>query len=349
MAGSSSMLQPRLTGFLSTSDQLPPNYVRPVSDRPNLFDADLSSDVSIPLVDLDGLHGLDRDKIVQEIGLACQTDGFFQVKNHGIPEHVIEDMLHVAREFFRLPESEKLKSYSEDPLKTTRLSTSFNVNKEKVANWRDYLRLHCHPLEEFIEEWPTNPPSFRSLVGEYSTRARGLVLTLLEAISESLGLEKDCIEKALGKQAQHMAINYYPRCPQPELTYGLPGHTDPNALTLLLQDQVSGLQVLRNGKWVAVHPIPGTFVVNIGDQIQVLSNGRCKSVLHRAVVNNSVERISVPTFYCPSPDAEIVPAHQLIDDQHPAIYRRFTYEEYYKRFWDHGLQSESCLELFRAI
>lgn len=66
-----------------------------------------------------------------------------------------------------------------------------------------------------------------------------------------------------------MAINYYPQCPQPELTYGLPGHTDPNALTVLLQDEVPGLQVMRNGRWVAVNPIPDTFVVNIGDQIQV--------------------------------------------------------------------------------
>ncbi|KAL6006648.1 Protein DMR6-LIKE OXYGENASE 2 [Asimina triloba] len=145
-----------------------------------------------------------------------------------------------------------------------------------------------------------------------------------------------------------MVINHYPRCPQPELTYGLPGHTDPNALTLLLQDQVSGLQVLRDGKWVAVNPIPGTFVVNIGDQIQVLSNGRYKSALHRAVVNNSVERISIPTFYCPSQDAVIVPAEQLVAEDHPAMYRRFTYGEYYRRFWDHGLKTDSCIDLFGA-
>ncbi len=66
-----------------------------------------------------------------------------------------------------------------------------------------------------------------------------------------------------------MAMNYYPPCPQPELTYGLPGHTDPNLITFLLQDDVPGLQVLRNGKWIAVNPIRNTFIVNIGDQMQV--------------------------------------------------------------------------------
>lgn len=109
----------------------------------------------------------------------------------------------------------------------------------------------------------------REVVGEYCRNARDLALRLLEAISESLGLEKDYIDKALGKHGQHMAINYYPPCPQPDLTYGLPGHSDPNAITILLQDDVPGLQVLRDGKWVAVSPIPSTFIVNIGDQIQV--------------------------------------------------------------------------------
>lgn len=75
----------------------------------------------------------------------------------------------------------------------------------------------------------------------------------------------------LGEQGQHMALNFYPPCPEPELTYGLPGHTDPNALTILLQDlQVAGLQVLKDGKWVAVKPYPNAFVINIGDQFQVL-------------------------------------------------------------------------------
>lgn len=88
---------------------------------------------------------------------------FFLLKimNHGVPESVVSNMVNVSKEFFRLPECERLKNYSDDPLKTTRLSTSFNVKTEKVANWRDYLRFHCHPLEDYIHEWPSNPPSFR--------------------------------------------------------------------------------------------------------------------------------------------------------------------------------------------
>ncbi|RXH77964.1 hypothetical protein DVH24_039935 [Malus domestica] len=315
----------------------------------NLLLTDLMSGVSdassIPLIDLKDLHGPTHSDIIKQIGLACQTDGFFEVKNHGVPEIMIKDMLNIAREFFQLPESERLKMYSDDPSKTNRLSTSFNVRTEKLSNWRDFLRLHCYPLQDYVQEWPNNPPLFREQVGEYCTNVRGLVLRLLEAISESLGLEKNCIVKALGKQGQHMALNYYPPCPQPELTYGLPGHTDANLITVLLQDEVPGLQVLRNGKWVAVNPIPNTFIVNIGDMMQVISNNRYKSVLHRAVVNCNSERISIPTFYCPSPDAVIGPAKELINYDHPAMYRNFTYAEYYEKFWNKGLATECCLDL----
>ncbi|KAF8379894.1 hypothetical protein HHK36_027359 [Tetracentron sinense] len=339
-----------LADLVSGVNHVPSSYIRPISDRPNLHDVQLS-DGSIPLIDLQGLYGPNHSDIIKEIGQACRNDGFFQVYIYIyiyvcfmfiIP--LISHLLTYNITFG----SERMKNYSDDPAKSVRLSTSFNVKTEKVSNWRDFLRLHCYPLEEYVNEWPSDPPSFRKDVAEYCTSARGLVLRLLEAISESLGLERSYIDKALNKHGQHMALNYYPPCPQPELTYGLPGHTDPNLITVLLQDDVPGLQVLRNGKWVAVNPIPNTFVVNIGDQIQVLSNDRYKSVIHRAVVNRNKERISIPTFYCPSPDAMIGPAEELIDKDHPAIYRTFSYSEYYQKFWNRGLATETCFDMFKA-
>ncbi|KAK9122379.1 hypothetical protein Syun_019996 [Stephania yunnanensis] len=338
-----------LTDFASTLTHIPHNYIRPTSDRPNLSQVDLHR--PIPLIDLAPLHDhthQNRGNLVREIGLACKKYGFFQVKNHGVSDEVIDGMMRISREFFELPESERLKCYSDDPSKAAILLSSFNVNTEKVCNWRDFLRLHCLPLEDYIHDWPTNPPSFREVVGEYSKNVRRLVLDLLELISESLGLDKDYMNKALGRHGQHMGINYYPPCPQPDLTYGLPGHTDPNALTVLLQDDVPGFQVLNNGKWVAVNPIPKTFIVNIGDQIQVLSNDRYKSVLHRAVVNSEKERFSVPTFYCPSYDAVIEPARELVDGGGTA-YTSFAYKEFYDKFWKRGLRTdESCLDMFRV-
>ncbi|KAG7017059.1 Protein DMR6-LIKE OXYGENASE 2, partial [Cucurbita argyrosperma subsp. argyrosperma] len=284
----------------STVHQLPSRFVRPIDDRPNFSHVRAPTGYSFPVIDLHNLHGPSRADVVAQIGQACERDGFFLVKNHGVPEEMMNGMLRLAREFFRLPECERLKSYSDDPTKTTRLSTSFNVKTEKVANWRDFLRLH------------------------YS------------------------IANSIGGHGQHMALNYYPPCPQPELTYGLPGHTDPNLITLLLQDQVPGLQALHDNTWFALDPIPNTFIINIGDQMQALSNDRYKSVLHRAVVNSETERISIPTFYCPSQDAMIGPFKELVDDKNRAVYRQFTYSEYYKTFWNEGLATKRCLDLFRV-
>ncbi|XP_031498231.1 protein DMR6-LIKE OXYGENASE 2-like [Nymphaea colorata] len=328
---------------------VPAHFVRPVGDRPSVTEEEEGSSTgesSFTMIDLQGLHGPNRATILNTIHEACKNDGFFLIKNHGIPDDVVNGMMEVSRDFFRLPESERLKTYSEDTTKTVRLSCSFNVNKEEVGSWRDYLRLHCYPLEDHVRDWPSQPPSFRQVASEYCTRVRNLALELLEALSESLGLETNHLNDALGGHGQHMAINYYPPCPQPELTYGLPGHTDPNALTILLQDDVPGLQVLKGGKWVRLNPIPKVFIVNIGDQIQVLSNGVYKSVLHRALVNSERERISIPTFYCPSPDAVIRPADGLVDEHNPPLYRRYHYREYYESFWDHGLKDQSCIEKF---
>ncbi|KAK4489789.1 hypothetical protein RD792_000428 [Penstemon davidsonii] len=330
------------SGFQYTT--LPRSYIRSEPDRPKL--SEVADYHNAPVIDL-GFG--DRKYIVQQISDACQQYGFFQIINHGVSKDITENMLKVSKEFFDLPIEEKMKLYSNDPSKTTRLSTSSNLQKEKIHNWRDYLRLHCYPLDKYDQEWPSNPSSFKEIVRNYCIEIRKLGLKLQEAISESLGLDKDYINNSLGlEQGQHMAINYYPKCPEPELTYGLPAHTDPNTLTILLQDmQVTGLQLLKDGKWLAVKPFPNAFVVNIGDQLQALSNSKYKSTWHRAVVNAHKPRISVATFLCPCNNAVIKAPSELIEDESKAIYKDFTYEEYYGKFWSRNLDQGHCLELFK--
>ncbi|CAH2049056.1 unnamed protein product [Thlaspi arvense] len=142
------------TGIRYTN--LPESYVRPESERPKLSEVEVCEDV--PVIDM-GCG--DRASIIHQIGDACRAYGFFQVLNHGVSKEGVEEMQGVAKEFFRLPVEEKMKLYSDDPSKTMRLSTSFNVRKEKVHNWRDYLRLHCYPAEKYVPEWPSNPSSFK--------------------------------------------------------------------------------------------------------------------------------------------------------------------------------------------
>ena len=101
---------------------------------------------------------------------------------------------------------------------------------------------------------------------------RALILRLLAAISEALGLDSDYLNQILGKHSQVMSINYYPSCPNPDLTIGVAGHSDGGAITVLMQGDVSGLQVFKNGKWAAVEPIANALVVSLGDLLQVRKN-----------------------------------------------------------------------------
>jgi len=325
--------------------QVQDTYILPPSERPRLSEVSYSE--SIPVVDLQDLDGPNRTRVVQEICLACEEDGFFQIVNHGVPEATMKSMMGIAKEFFEMPVEDRACLYSEDTNQRVRLSTSFNISKEKVLNWRDYLLHPCHPLEEFIGSWPEKPAAYREIAGNYAAEMRALILRLMAAVSEALGLDSDYLNRIFGKHSQLMDIMYYPPCPNPDITLGTPRHSDARGITVLMQGNVSGLQVLRNGKWVAVEPIPNAFVVNMGDQLQVVSNGRFRSVEHRAVTNKSTARISIPTFYGPSEEAFIAPAESLVDEQHPALYKGFKFGEFMKIFWGQELKNKTVLDHFK--
>ncbi|KAJ3680280.1 hypothetical protein LUZ60_016558 [Juncus effusus] len=336
-----------ITDIISKKFEVPANLVRPEHDRPNLHEVKEGAINTIPIIDLKGIDGPDHPKIIDAIRQACEVHGFFMVINHGIAKELVEGMLSVGREFFHLPESERRHLYSEEPWKNVRLGTSFNRTSENVQMWRDALKVQCHPIEEYINEWPTNPPNFRDVAAEYAKQVRELGVRITELISESLGLEKTFLEEAMGGQLQTLSINYYPPCPQPDLALGLNSHTDPNSLTVLLQDEISGLEVLRDGKWVAIHPVKDALTINIGDQIQVLSNDKYISSVHRVTVNSKSERLSIPIFLRPSDKIPMRPAEKLVDDKNPAVYRPYIYKEYFDKVWSKGLNIPTVLDCFK--
>jgi len=342
--GLSSIIEKLMSNGLNNL-QVQDNYILPPNERPQLSEVSYSQ--GIPVVDLKDLDGPNRTKVVQQIRCACEEDGFFQIVNHGVPETVMKSMMDIAKEFFEMPVEDRACLYSENSRQLVRLSTSTNVSKEKVHDWKDYLRHPCHPLEEVIGSWPEKPAAYRKIAGKYSVEMRALCLRLLAAISEALELDSDYLDKNFGKHDQVMVINYYPPCPNPDLTLGIAGHSDASGITVLMQGDVSGLQVLKKGKWVSVEPVANAFVVNLGDQLQVVSNGKMRSVEHRAVTNASIARISIPTFYYPSVDAFIAPAPSMVDEGHPVQYRGYTFDEFLGVFWSQGLIKKTVLEHFK--
>lgn len=137
-----------------------------------------------------------------------------------------------------------------------------------MKDWREIVTYFSHPIRERdYSRWPDKPHGWRGITEQYSEKLMGLACKLLEVLSEAMGLEKEALTKACVDMDQKVVINFYPKCPQPDLTLGLKRHTDPGTITLLLQDQVGGLQATNdNGKtWITVQPVEGAFVVNLGD------------------------------------------------------------------------------------
>lgn len=312
---------------------VPLKYIVPVSERPNqthwkphMTDGSLQ----LPVIDLSGLHGPKRSQVVKALASACENYGFFQVVNHGIPNEVMSSMMDVAKGFFELPPAEREKYMSADMSKPVRYGTSFNQLKDSVFCWRDFLKLVCNPLADVLSHWPSSPVDLRGLAVTYAKETSFLYLMILEAILESLGLTTtknttdDTDDQTLSELkdgSQQMFLNFYPPCPEPDLTFGLRPHSDYGFLTLLLQDEVAGLQIKHQGRWLTVEPIPGSFVVNVGDQLEIFSNGRYKSILHRAVVNSSKSRISVASLHSLPSQAAVRPAEKLINQTNPRRYK----------------------------
>ncbi|XP_061372739.1 protein DMR6-LIKE OXYGENASE 1-like [Gastrolobium bilobum] len=321
----------------SASLSLSPKFILPENQRPKL--SEVTSLASIPIIDLSDHSCYDDSPssslLVQKISQACEEYGFFQIVNHGVPEQVCNKMMTAMTDFFNLPTEQKEHLSTTDLTKNIRL-TNYFLQVEgggKVKMWSESF---CHPwdpIDDVIHLLPQKiATQYREAFTDYAREIGSLIRRLLSLISMGLGIEEDYLLKILGDQPRVRAHgNFYPPCPDPELTLGLHEHTDINALTVLLQSQVSGLQVIKDGKWVAVPAIPNSFVINLGDQIEVLSNGRFKSVHHRAVTNKVLPRVSMAMFYGPNMDTVIGPIDDLIDEEHPPRYRKYRFSEFLEK------------------
>ncbi|VAH81458.1 unnamed protein product [Triticum turgidum subsp. durum] len=193
----------------------------------------------------------------------------------------------------------------------------------------------------------------REVSEEYGREVTRLCEVLMTVLSASLGLEEARFQEEFGgaECGACLRANYYPRCPQPDLTLGLSAHSDPGVLTVLLADEhVRGLQVRRaDGEWVTVQPVrDDAFIVNVGDQIQILSNSVYKSVEHRVIVNAKEERISLALFYNPRGDVPIAPAAELVTPDRPSLYPPMTFDEYRVYIRKNGPRGKAQLEGFKG-
>eukprot|EP01018_Ginkgo_biloba_P036003 Gb_24113 [translate_table: standard] len=310
---------------------IPPQFIRPLHERSITTTA--SNGPQIPLIDLSNLEEPQlRQKMLKEIADACEEWGIFQVVNHGISEELIQRLQTVGKQFFDLPQEEK-EAYANNAGAgiVEGYGTKLAHNIDGKMEWIDYyFHMLWPPSHRNFNTWPKNPPSYIEVTDEYGRRLLEVVNKLLAVLSINLGLQESALKGELGGEnlEMEMKINYYPTCPQPELALGVESHTDMSALTVLIPNDVPGLQVYKDGNWVTADYVPNALVIHIGDQLQILSNGKYKSVLHRSVVNKDKVRMSWPVFCTPPPNAVIGPLEELIDEKNPPLFNAKTYKEF---------------------
>uniref|UniRef100_A0A0D6R2X3 Fe2OG dioxygenase domain-containing protein n=1 Tax=Araucaria cunninghamii TaxID=56994 RepID=A0A0D6R2X3_ARACU len=205
----------------------------------------------------------------------------------------------------------------------------FDISDDTILDWVDALVHYISPPSiKAVEYWPKAPSTYRETYENYGEEVLKLTDKLLALLSEGLGLDPGYVKTLMKEPLLQLRINYYPPCPQPDMVNGLKPHSDGSMLTVLLNDQVEGLQVRKGEEWFTVVPVPGALVVNIGDLLQIMSNGRYVSAEHRAVVNTNQHRMSVVMFLLPQGGVMIGPASELIDVTHPRKYKSTLSEEY---------------------
>ncbi|XP_020205339.1 scopoletin 8-hydroxylase [Cajanus cajan] len=324
--------------------KVPDKYIQPPEKRINKEDSRPSD---APPIDLSKLNGPEHEKVANEIVRATQTLGFFQVVNHGVPLELLESLKDAAHTFFSLPPEKKaLYSVGVSPSPLVKYGTSFMPAKERVWEWKDSMSMKYSSDEEALQYWPNE---CKELLLEFMKLATKMISGVLGILIDALGVSPDesNIEHLLSMKVINM--NYYPACPNPELTVGVGCHSDPGIFTILLQDGIGGLYIkvekednnVGEEEWVEIPPIPGALVINVGDMLQILSNGRYKSAEHRTRTTRSQPRISIPFFIQPLPVGKIGPFSEVVKNDGFARYKEVEIQDYMDNFFGNAHEGKN--------
>ncbi|CAI9095450.1 OLC1v1031404C1 [Oldenlandia corymbosa var. corymbosa] len=213
----------------------------------------------IPVIDLSklvvaGNNGYQTE--MSKLHQACKEWGFFQLTNHGATK-AIDKMKADARDFFNLPLEEKM-VYAQLPGNLEGYGQVFVLSDDQKLDWNDMLLLF--PIPESgrkMKFWPNNPTSFRSSLEAHSRELNRICISLYEHMAVNLGVEFKEMVKIYQECTQVIRMTYYPPCSKADKVIGISPHSDGSQLTLLVQvNEVEGLQIRKNGKWVPIKPLP---------------------------------------------------------------------------------------------
>ncbi|KAM7500619.1 hypothetical protein LguiA_025033 [Lonicera macranthoides] len=309
-------------------------------------------ELAVPVIDMESLLGGDdptRTELeLKKLDSACREWGFFQLLNHGVNCSLVDKVKLETQEFFKLPMEEK-KKYWQKEEDIEGFGQAFVVSEEQKLDWADLFYLTTLPPNlRKPHLFPMLPLPFRETLEVYAAELKSLAMKMLECLAKALKMKAEDMKTLFEEGMQAMRMNYYPPCPQPEKVIGLTPHSDSVGLTILLQlNEMDGLQIKKDGNWVPVKPLHNAFIINIGDILEIVTNGTYRSIEHRAMVNSAKERLSIATFLSPKIDGEMGPAPSLITQQTPAKFRRVEVADYFKGLFIRELSGKSYLDVMR--
>ncbi|MFH9826882.1 isopenicillin N synthase family dioxygenase [Streptomyces bobili] len=320
----------------------------------------------LPIIDLSavGRGPQARALLHARLHSAAHDVGFFQLVGHGVSEAETAALTSAMRRFFALPEAER---FAIDNVNSPHFRGYTRTGDERTGgrqDWRDQLDIGAErparvpgpgePAYWWLEgpnQWPAGLPELRVAALRWVQRLSGVAEKLLHELLAAIGAPADFYDPVFGERAHpHLKLVRYPGSAGDGTGQGVGAHKDYGFLTLLLQDQVGGLQVQReDGLFHDVPPLPGAFVVNLGELLEVATNGYLLATNHRVVSPPSaVERFSVPFFYNPRLDARVEPlpfphasaAPGVTDDPANPLFAEYGFNELKGKLRAHPLVAE---------
>eukprot|EP01018_Ginkgo_biloba_P035701 Gb_26942 [translate_table: standard] len=287
---------------------------------------------------------------------ACEEWGCFQVINHGIGEDLLQNVDSVCRELVKLPQHTKEKNVSASPF--------YGYNgPSPLLPFHESLGIagvpHPEAIQHFSDQiWPNGNPNFCKIIEDYTSNMERLTKTVFKIVLISAGLSKYYTSHFDNCKYVFRVNHYSKQCEEPSESLAFVAHTDSNCMTIINQDTMGGLEVVnKEGQWVPVKPLPNSFVVIIGDPLMAWSNGRFHNVKHRVIIDGWKTRISLPFIVGFPDELEISSPPELVDDEHPQLYRIFKHGEYKKfREGEYGdvkggeyVELDSPIDVFAGI
>ncbi|KAE8704771.1 Deacetoxyvindoline 4-hydroxylase [Hibiscus syriacus] len=267
--------------------------------------------------------------------------------NHRIPATTLEEMINGIRRFNEQDPKAKEKLYSREESKKVTFNTKIGMSRALAAYWRDTLTCVMAPNPPAPEKIPE---ACRYILLDYTNNVMNLGHTLFELLSESLGLNSNHLKDIGCADGLYVMGHYSPACPKPELTMWTGIHTDSGFLTVLLQDQIGGLQVLHDDQWIDVTPISRALIINLRDMLQLITNEKYLSVYHRVLARDVGPRIliAIRTYIQPENVSRVYePIKDLLSEDNPPIYKETNVINYFKFKHVKGMEGTSALAHFK--